>query len=262
MTALVVVLMVITMFSASHSTQIDTCTLKETLRKALLVPFRISFPCFAGITGVSCYCFIGWFKISDQMLGVVALPFIWIAVSAKTDVGTGVETWCVDLALRALCGRRFWWYDRAYKHAKLTGILILSRQQSVLFIAGTFLAPRDFHARDWWREGVWDFGNRGSCLFICFGKPALYPQPNMPCSASIITLPGKVLAGLSGYLVTAMGYPGFFVLSSVIVVPAIGMYFGFEIPGDTLPLNRRRLRVEGSEEQRGIRDGLTHSKPS
>jgi len=39
--------------------------------------------------------------------------------------------------------------------------------------------------------------------------------------SSLFTLPGKILAGGSGFIVNAIGYPGFFVYSSVVGLPAL-----------------------------------------
>jgi PAT family beta-lactamase induction signal transducer AmpG len=41
--------------------------------------------------------------------------------------------------------------------------------------------------------------------------------------SSLVTLPGKLIGGLSGFMVTSIGYVGFFVFSTVSIVPALAI---------------------------------------
>nr|HQV21500.1 MFS transporter [Agitococcus sp.] len=42
--------------------------------------------------------------------------------------------------------------------------------------------------------------------------------------SSLVTLPGKLIGGLSGFMVTSIGYVGFFVFSTVSILPALILF--------------------------------------
>jgi PAT family beta-lactamase induction signal transducer AmpG len=43
--------------------------------------------------------------------------------------------------------------------------------------------------------------------------------------SSLVTLPGKFIGGLSGYMVAALGYVGFFVFTTLAILPAIALWY-------------------------------------
>jgi PAT family beta-lactamase induction signal transducer AmpG len=42
--------------------------------------------------------------------------------------------------------------------------------------------------------------------------------------SSLVTLPGKVIGGLSGFMVASIGYVGFFVFSTISILPALILF--------------------------------------
>lgn len=227
MTALVVVLMVITMFSREPQHAKSTPrTLKETLREGVIGPFQDFFSRFAGITGVMLLCFIGWFKISDQMLGVVALPFYLDCGFSKTDVALVSKLFGVWIGIAGAFAGGASVVRLGIQNTLLTGILIGAVSNLLYLLLAHFPGNLAIFTLVIGGENLsGGFLGTAAVAYLSALVNQRYTATQYALFSSIITLPGKVLAGLSGYLVTAMGYPGFFVLSSVIVVPAIGMYF-------------------------------------
>ncbi|MGK2913088.1 MAG: MFS transporter, partial [Porticoccaceae bacterium] len=43
--------------------------------------------------------------------------------------------------------------------------------------------------------------------------------------SSLLALPGKLIGGLSGFMVTGIGYQGFFVFSALAVIPSLLLFF-------------------------------------
>ncbi|MGK2913135.1 MAG: MFS transporter, partial [Porticoccaceae bacterium] len=65
-----------------------TSSLAGILEDSITGPFRDFFRRYSGRIGIALLLFIGLFKISDQMLGVIALPFYLDAGFSKTEIGT------------------------------------------------------------------------------------------------------------------------------------------------------------------------------
>ena len=43
--------------------------------------------------------------------------------------------------------------------------------------------------------------------------------------SSLVTLPGRLIGGLSGFMVTGMGYGGFFIFSTLAAIPALLLFY-------------------------------------
>lgn len=62
-------------------------SLADSLRDGVIGPFADFFQRYRGHLGIALLLFIGLFKISDQMLGVMAMPFYLDSGFTKTEVG-------------------------------------------------------------------------------------------------------------------------------------------------------------------------------
>ncbi|MBA4152260.1 MAG: MFS transporter, partial [Acinetobacter sp.] len=89
MAALVGVIMLFTLWAKEPDTYINLAgegAVTETLKESIIGPFREFFTRFSGILGLTLLAFIGLFKISDQMLGVMAFPFYLDSGFTKTQI--------------------------------------------------------------------------------------------------------------------------------------------------------------------------------
>jgi PAT family beta-lactamase induction signal transducer AmpG len=57
------------------------------MQDGVIGPFKDFFVRYRGMVGVGLLLFMGLFKISDQMLGVMALPFYLDSGFTKTEIG-------------------------------------------------------------------------------------------------------------------------------------------------------------------------------
>lgn len=239
MAALVLGLMGVTLFSSEpHAQPITPRSFADNLREGVIGPFQDFFQRFAGMTGIVLLCFIGWFKISDQMLGVVALPFYLDCGFSKTEVAAVSKLFGVWIGIAGAFAGGAAVVRLGIRSTLLIAILIGAASNMLYLLLAMFPGNLTIFTLVIGGENLsGGFLGTAAVAYLSALVNQRYTATQYALFSSLITLPGKLLGGLSGYMVTAMGYQGFFVFSAVAVLPALGLFFWL----------RDRVALEGDQ---------------
>jgi PAT family beta-lactamase induction signal transducer AmpG len=166
--------------------------------------------------------FIGLFRLTDSVLGVMANPFYLDLGYSKADIANVTKLYglVMTLAGAALGG----------------GLIVRFGVMRMLFATGVLAAASNLlfwwlagHSADLWRLIVvisadnLASGMAGS-VFIAYLSGLTnraYTATQYALFSSLMLLPGRVLGGFSGVVVDAAGYEWFFVATAVLGVPAL-----------------------------------------
>ncbi len=196
----------------------------EALRSGVIGPFREFFARGGVMLGLALLAFVGLFKLPDQMVGVVAYPFYLdtgfsLAQIAEVSKLYGVAVSLIGAFLGGFVVAR-WGIKRPLIVAAVaigfSNLLFLSMAHHpgatlwfVLALSGDNLAQ--------------GFGGTVLVAFLSGLTNRQYTATQYALLSSLANLPGKVIALFSGLLVESFGYQGFFVLSSISIVPTLGL---------------------------------------
>lgn len=202
-------------------------TFAQVLDDGLIGPFRNFFQRYAGGLGIALLLFIGLFKMSDQMLGVMAMPFYLDSGFTKTEIGAVSKlfgVW-VGIAGAFLGGASVVKYglDRSL----LAGILVGSFSNLLYLLLSFYPGNLAIFTLVIGGENLaGGFLGSAAVAWLSALVNQRYTATQYALFSSLVTLPGKLIGGLSGFLVSGIGYTGFFIFSTLAVLPALALYYG------------------------------------
>lgn len=195
------------------------------LGRSIVGPFRDFFSRYAGGLGLALLLFIGLFKISDQMLGVMALPFYLDCGFSKTEIAAVSKLFGVWVGIAgAFLGGAVvvrWGVNKTLLAAMLLGAisnllyLLLSQHPANLNVFIAVIGGENLSG---------GFLGAAAVAWLSSLVNQHYTATQYALFSSLVTLPGKLIGGLSGFMVADMGYSGFFVFSTVAVIPALMLF--------------------------------------
>jgi PAT family beta-lactamase induction signal transducer AmpG len=197
------------------------------LREGVVEPFADFFRRFGGRVGLMILLFILLFKVSDQALvGGIMGPFyldqgfskteiatiskvygIWVGIAGAFLGGIAVVRWGVDRALLvgivlgALSNLLYLWLIGANGDVRMLTVVISGENLAQGLLGTTAVA------------------------YLSALVNQRYTATQYALFSSLITLPGKVLGFYSGRIVEAVGYAPYFWITTLAIVPAIGLFF-------------------------------------
>ncbi len=205
------------------------------LSHSIVGPFQDFFSRYTGGLGLALLIFIGLFKISDQMLGVMALPFYLDCGFSKTEIAAVSKLFGVWIGIAgAFLGGAIvvrWGANKTLLVAMLLGAvsnllyLLLSQYPANLNVFIAVIGGENLSG---------GFLGAAAVAWLSSLVNQHYTATQYALFSSLVTLPGKLIGGFSGFMVTDMGYGGFFVFSTVAVIPAL-ILFGWIVPRLPLP---------------------------
>jgi PAT family beta-lactamase induction signal transducer AmpG len=196
------------------------------VQDGVIGPFRNFFQRYPAIISAALLAFMGLFKISDQMLGVMALPFYLDSGFSKTEIGAiskifGVWIGIAGAFLGGICVVK-----AGVERALLTGIVIGSVSNLLYLLLSLFPGNLTIFTLVISGENLaGGFLGSAAVAWLSALVNKRYTATQYALFSSLVTLPGKLVGGLSGFMVTAMGYTGFFVFSTLAAVPALLLFF-------------------------------------
>jgi len=200
-------------------------SLRETLVDGVIGPFRDFFSRFAGPLGVGLLLFIGLLKIPDQMLGVMALPFYLDSGFSKTEIAAVSKVFGVWIGIAGafLGGAAVVRYgiERTLLFAIIIGAasnllyLLLALYPGDITVFTLVIAGENLSG---------GFLGTAAVAWLSALVNRRYTATQYALFSSLVTLPGKLVGGFSGYMVTAMGYTGFFVFTALAILPALALW--------------------------------------
>jgi MFS transporter, PAT family, beta-lactamase induction signal transducer AmpG len=194
----------------------------ETLSQSFVGPFREFFARNGVLLALVLLAFVGLFKLPDQMLGVIAGPFyvdtgfdksqiaavskiygVWMGIAGAFLGGIAVAAWGVRapliVAAVAVGVSNLLFLVMALHPGELWAF--------VLTISGDNLAQ--------------GFGGTVLVAFMSGLANRAYTATQYALLSSLANLPGKLIGGVSGYMAEAWSYSGFFIFSTLSVVPTL-----------------------------------------
>lgn len=201
-------------------------SLLTSLRNSVVGPFRDFFRRYAGGLGLGLLVFIGLFKISDQMLGVMALPFYLDCGFSKTQIAAVSKLFGVWVGIAgAFLGGAV--VVRLGIHRSLLIAMLLGAVSNLLYVVlAHFPADiRVFVAVIGGENLSGGFLGAAAIAWLSALVSREYTATQYALFSSLVTLPGKLIGGYSGFMVTGMGYQGFFIFSTLAVIPALLLFF-------------------------------------
>lgn len=201
-------------------------SIAQAIEDSMIGPFRDFFRRYSGWLGIGLLVFIGLFKISDQMLGVMALPFYLDSGFTKTEIGAisklfGVWVGIAGAFLGGAVVVRLGIQKTLLIAMILGGVsnllyLLLSVNHGNLVIFTAVIGGENLAG---------GFLGTAAVAWLSSLVNREYTATQYALFSSLVTLPGKLIGGVSGFMVTSMGYEGFFIFSTVAVLPALALFF-------------------------------------
>lgn len=229
MAGIVGLIMLVTVWArepAVHVPLVADGDIVDNLRETVVGPFREFFTRFAGVLGIALLAFIGLFKISDQMLGVMAYPFYLDSGFTMTQIA-GVSklfgVW-VSIAGAFLGGAVA--VKLGPQRTLFIG-MVIGAISNLLFVLLAWFPGQVpvFVAVIGGENLAGGFLGAAAVAWLSALVNQSYTATQYALFSSLVALPGKLVGGFSGFMVTGMGYVGFFVLSAAAVVPAVLLFW-------------------------------------
>lgn len=226
MAVLVMLLMIVTYLAKEPERQQQTFTsFGAMMQDGVIGPFKDFFVRYSGMVGVALLLFMGLFKISDQMLGVMALPFYLDSGFSKTEIGTvsklfGVWVGIAGAFVGGACVVRF-----GIERSLFVGMIFGGLSNLLFILLSLYPANLNvFVAVIGGENFAGGFLGTAAVAWLSSLVNKHYTATQYALFSSLVTLPGKLIGGLSGFMVTSIGYIGFFVFSTVSILPAIILF--------------------------------------
>lgn len=195
---------------------------RELLADGVVGPFRDFFARYAGWLGVALLLFVGLIKVPDQLLGVMAIPFYLDSGFSKTEIAAvskvfGVWMGIAGAFLGGAAVVRF-----GVSRALLAAVVIGAASNLLFVLLARF--PGDlslFTVVIAGENAAGGFLGAAAVAWLSALVDQRYTATQYALFSSLVSLPGKLLGGFSGFMVTATGYVPFFILSTLALLPAL-----------------------------------------
>ncbi|MFM8355541.1 MAG: MFS transporter, partial [Gammaproteobacteria bacterium] len=194
------------------------------LAEGVIGPFRDFFARFPAAVGVALLLFIGLIKVPDQLLGVMALPFYLDSGFSKTEIAAVSKVFGVWMGIGGAFLGGVVVVRLGVTRALLIAV-ILGALSNLLYLA-LALRPGEltlFTAVIAGENAAGGFLGAAAVAWLSALVNQRYTATQYALFSSLVTLPGKLLGGLSGYLVAGVGYAAFFVLTTLAMLPALAL---------------------------------------
>ncbi|MGQ9724156.1 MAG: AmpG family muropeptide MFS transporter [Tepidimonas sp.] len=191
-------------------------------RQTWVEPVHAFFACHGWADATLLLAVIGLYRISDIVLGVISNVFYQDLGFSKPDIATAVKTfgvvvsiaggvWGGVLATRLGVMRSLWWGAvlSSLTNLGFVGLALAGPQRPFLYavVAADNLAA--------------GFASAAFVAFLSSLTQVRFTAAQYAIFSSLMTLLPKALGGYSGGMVDALGYPAFFVLTSLLGVPVL-----------------------------------------
>ncbi|MGQ0697450.1 MAG: AmpG family muropeptide MFS transporter [Panacagrimonas sp.] len=190
---------------------------------AVVCPFLDFFQRNGLQLGVAILCFVGLFRLTDITMGSMANPFYLALGYTLKQVAAIAKFYGVILSIAgAFLGGIAVMRMGATRSLMIGGVMVivsnlgfallaLHGEPSVtglaLVISGDNLAA--------------GFAGSAFIAYLSGLTNTAYTATQYALFSSLFTLPGKILGGASGFVSEALGWPGFFVYTSMLGIPAL-----------------------------------------
>lgn len=197
-------------------------TVRPGIAEAFIDPFREFLSRNGLLLAVALLGFVGLYKMPDQMLGVLSGPFYLDTGFSKSQIATVSKLYGTWIGLAGMFAGGLTLALIGQRKALLAAALAVA-VSNLLYILMS-LHPGESWAfvaaisGDNFSQG---FGGVVLVAFMSSLTSAQFTATQYALLSSFANLPGKLVAGVSGYIVEASSYTGFFILSALSIIPTL-----------------------------------------
>ena len=219
--------MIVTLIAREpHHRQERAASFAHAFEDGVIGPFQDFFRRFPMKTGIALLLFIGIFKISDQMLGVMAMPFYLDSGFTKTEIGAVSKLFGVWIGIAGAFLGGASVVKFGIERSLVVGILIGAVSNLLYLLLSHFPGNVPIFTLVIGGENLsGGFLGATAVAYLSALVNTRYTATQYALFSSVITLPGKLIGGLSGFMVEGMGYSGFFIFSTVAALPSLLLFF-------------------------------------
>lgn len=227
MACAVLLVMVATLVAREPSSVVmRSASWRDTLGDGVIGPFRNFFQRYNGWLGVVLLLFMGLFKIPDQMIGVMAFPFYLDSGFSKTDIATVSKLYGVWVGIGGafVGGAVVAWIgvQRSLLLAMLLGAVSNLLYLLLAMFPGNVAV---FTAVITGENLSGGFLGTVAVAWLSSLVSREYTATQYALFSSLVALPGKLVGGFSGFMVSSVGYKVFFIFSTLSILPALLLFF-------------------------------------
>lgn len=221
-------LMVLPLFTTRFAPEpaLSNTDAQDGVASTFIAPFVEFFRHNGWALGLALLAFVGLYKFPDQMIGVISGPFyldsqfdegdiatvsklygVWVGIAGSFLGGVAIAAWGMRLplliaTLAVAISNLLFILMSVYPGEMWSFVAAISGDNLSQGFAGTVLVA--------FMSGLAD---------------KHYTATQYALLSSLANLPGKVVGGLSGFMVNAWGYTAFFTTSAVVVIPTLLLLF-------------------------------------
>jgi MFS transporter, PAT family, beta-lactamase induction signal transducer AmpG len=194
------------------------------LRQSMIGPFADFFRRHGVAVAVVLLVFIGLYKLPDQMLGVMAGPFYVDAGFSKEQIATVSKLYGVWIGLAGAFLGGVSVATLGLKRSLLIAALGLALSNLLYVLMATHPGQTwAFVAAISGDNSTLGFAGVVLVAFLSSLTSLEFTATQYALLSSFSNLPGKLVGGMSGFMVERWGYTAFFVFSTLSVVPTVAL---------------------------------------
>jgi PAT family beta-lactamase induction signal transducer AmpG len=188
---------------------------------AVVAPF-VDFFTRNGYIAFAILALVGFYKLSDIAMGIMANPFYIDLGFSLSEIASVAKVFGFGMTLAGTAVGGYLVARIGIMHTMLTGAVMVA-VTNLLFAVMAQVGP------ELWMLAVTISGDNlsvgiSAVALIAYASSLTnraYTATQYALFSSLMTLPGKVIAGASGVVVEATSYTFFFIYASVLGIPAI-----------------------------------------
>ena len=190
---------------------------------AIICPFVDFFARNGVATGVLILAFVGLFRVTDITMGVMANPFYLDLGYSLEEIGLIAKGYGIGMSIvGAIAGGFAVANYGTYRTLIAGGLLVITANLTFATLAWmpspSLIGLATVISVDNFSSGL---AGTAFIAYLSGLTNTAYTATQYALFSSLFTLPGKLLAGASGYVAEAIGWPLFFVYTSSLGLPAL-----------------------------------------
>ena len=197
-------------------------SLGAAIRAGVIGPFREFFMRCGWPLALALLLFVGLYKLPEQMVGVVAYPFYMHLGFSLIQIANVSKVYGVIVSLAGAFLGGFAVTRYGLRVPVIVSVLGIALCNLLYVLMTAHPGSIAYFALALSGDNLANgFGGTVLVAFMSGLTHRGYTATQYALLSSLANLPGKLIAGGSGYLVEALGYGGFYALSTVSVVPTL-----------------------------------------
>jgi PAT family beta-lactamase induction signal transducer AmpG len=190
--------------------------------EAFVEPFADFFRRYGALVGIVLLVFVGLFKLPDQMLGVIAGPFYIDSGYTKEQIATVSKLYGVWIGIGGAFVGGIAVSALGMRRSIVIGAVAMGVSHLLYLLMATHPgASWAFLAAISGDNGSLGFAGVVLVAFLSGLTSREFTATQYALLVSFANLPGKLVGGVSGFVVEASSYSTFFILSTLSVVPTL-----------------------------------------